>query len=160
MSVLPENIVEQLQAEIDRRGLVLLELKRRGQRNTTVIEIIVDSEQGVSIDDLAEINRWLSALLDEHEDAIAGRYRLEVSSAGLDRPLEHDWQFRKNIGRLVKLTFDDEKGGRTTTTFRLLGIDDNGVTVGSAGKNSKKGGGEELTIPRERIERVVIEPEF
>jgi ribosome maturation factor RimP len=162
MSLLPEDIVALIQDEIDRRGIVLLELRRRGQRNTTVLEVIVDSEKGVSLDDVTELTRWISALLDEHEEEIPGRYRLEVSSAGLDRPLEYDWQFRKNIGRLIKLTFDDEAGTRRSDLFRLMGIDSHGVSVAPKGKQKKGAKPEEslITIPHERIKRAVVEPEF
>jgi ribosome maturation factor RimP len=162
MNVLPDTIVTLLHQEIDRRGLTLLELKRRGQRNTTVVEVIVDSEQGVGIDELAELNRWIGALLDEHEEAIAGRYRLEVSSAGLDRPLEHDWQYRKNIGRLLKLTYDDEAGRSRTDIYRLVGIDDTTLSLSpkATGKKGRSAEGEVITIPRERIRRAVIEVEF
>ena len=86
MGFLPENIEGRLRDEVTRRGLVLLEIKRRGERGSTVIEVIVDSEEGVKLDDLTELSRWTSALFDEAEDAIPGRYKLEVSSAGLDRP--------------------------------------------------------------------------
>jgi ribosome maturation factor RimP len=159
MSFLPDDIERRLRQEIERMGLVLLDLKRRGQQNTTVIEVIVDADRGVTLDELAELTRWVSALLDEVEAAIPGRYRLEVSSAGLDRPLEHDWQFRKNVGRLVKITFDDDEGRRKTEVYRLLESTGENLTVGPKAKNAKPGVGI-LTIPVDRVTRAVIEPEF
>src|SRR5207237_798074 len=104
---------------------------------TTVLEVIVDSEGGVSIDEISEYSRWISAYLDEHEDLIPGRYRLEVGSAGLDRALEYDWQFRKNEGRLIKVTFDEADGVRKTEKYRLLASDDESLTVGTAEKKGK-----------------------
>jgi ribosome maturation factor RimP len=159
MSFLPEDIDRQLREEIERRGLVLLELGRRGQLNTTVIEVIVDSEKGVSLDEITDLSRWISSLFDEAAEAIPGRYRLEVSSAGLDRPLEYEWQFRKNVGRLVKLTFDDDGGTRKTDVFRLLELGDSTLTVGPKAKNAKPGQGI-LVIPVERVKRALVEPEF
>ena len=110
MGILPDDIEEKLRAEVERRGLILLDLVQRGQRNSKVLEVIIDSEQGVGLDELTELSRWIGGLFDEHEDAVPGRYRLEVSSGGLDRPLQFDWQYRKNIGRLIKLSFKDGDG--------------------------------------------------
>jgi ribosome maturation factor RimP len=159
MTFLPEHIETRLREEIARRGMVLLELKRRGERGTTVVEVVIDSEDGVKLDDLTEVSRWTSELFDEAEDAIPGRYKLEVSSAGLDRPLEHLWQYRKNLGRLIKLTFDDDSGTRKTDVFRLIDLHDDVLTVTPKKKPSK---GEEvhLLIPLARVTRATVEPQF
>lgn len=159
MSFLPEHIESRLREEIERRGLHLLDLKRRGERGTTVIEIVVDGEEGVTLDMLSQLSRFAALLLDEEEDAIPGRYKLEVSSAGLDRPLEHLWQYRKNIGRLVKLVFDDESGKRLVEIFRLTDIADGSLIVEPKIKRPKSTP-EPIAIPLERIARATIEPQF
>ena len=160
MAFLPENVELRLREEIARPGLVLLALVQRGERNTTVLEVIVDSEKGVDLDEIAELSRWTSAALDEVEEKLPGRYRLEVSSAGLDRPLEHLWQYRKNVGRLIKITFDDEKAGVRTETFRLTAVTDDGLNLETrrGGKGGK--GGEAVTIAFDTIRKAIVEPEF
>ncbi len=160
MAFLPENVDARLREEIARRDLVLLALNQRGQRNTTVLEIIVDAERGVDLDEIAELSRWISALLDEVEEQLPGRYRLEVSSAGLDRALEHHWQYRKNIGRLLKITFDDEKAGVRTEVYRLTGMDEEGLSLETrkGGKGGK--GGEVVKLGFETIRKAIVEPEF
>ena len=162
MSFLPEHIEARLRDEVARRGLVLLDLKRRGERGTTVIEIVIDSEAGVKLDDLTELSRWTSALFDEAEEEIPGRYKLEVTSAGLDRPLEHLWQYRKNVGRLLKLTFEDESGMRKTELFRLSAVDDDSLSVTpKSQKNGRSKVAEEpIVIPLSRVVRAIIEPQF
>jgi len=159
MSFLPEHIETRLRDEIARRGMLLLDLKRRGERGTTVVEVVVDSEDGVKLDDLTELSRWTSELFDEAEDEIPGRYRLEVSSAGLDRPLEHLWQYRKNLGRLIKLTFDDDSGTRKTELFRLIDLHDGVLTV-TPKKKLAKGEEEQIAIPLSQVIRAVVEPQF
>lgn len=160
MAFLPENVEARLREEITRRGLVLLALLQRGQHNTTVLEVIVDAERGVDLDEIAELSRAIGAILDEVEDQLPGRYRMEVSSAGLDRPLEHLWQYRKNIGRLLKITFDDERAGVQTDVFRLNGIDEEGLSLETrrGGKGGK--GGEAVVITFDRIRKAIVEPEF
>lgn len=159
MSFLPEHIETRLREEIDRRGLVLLDLKRRGERGTTVVEVIIDSEQGINLDDLAQISRWTSELFDEAEESLPGRYKLEVSSAGLDRPLEHLWQYRKNIGRFLKITFDHETAGRTTELFRLVEVGED-VLVLEPKAVRGKAKAEPVTLPLDRVARAVVEPQF
>lgn len=159
MGFLPEHIESRLREETERRGMVLLELKRRGERGTTVLEIIVDSESGINLDELAELSRWTSALLDEAEDEIPGRYRLDVSSAGLDRPLEYLWQYRKNISRLLKITFEDDKAGRTTELFRLVNVEEGALVLEPGNVRGKKPA-EPLVLPLDRVKRAVVEPQF
>ena len=160
MAFLPENVEVRLREEIARRDLVLLALLQRGQRNTTVLEIIDDAERGVDLDEIAELSRWISALLDEVEEQLPGSYRMEVSSAGLDRPLEHHWQFRKNIGRLLKITFDDEKAGVRTEVYRLTAMDDDGLSLETrkGGKGGK--GGEVVRLGFDSVRKAIVEPEF
>ncbi len=161
MSTLPTEIEARLREEVDRRGLVLLDLRRRGQTNTTVVEVIVDAlDRGVTLDEITELSRWLGAMLDEsEEDSVAGRSRLEVSSAGLDRPLEQPWQFRKNVGRLLKLTFQDEEGKKLTEVFRLVDVQEDALSVLPYSKKPKPAG-EPRSIPLASVAKAIVEPEF
>ncbi|MDB5034228.1 MAG: hypothetical protein JWQ98_1469 [Chlorobi bacterium] len=158
MRFLPEHIEERLRAEVAGRGLVLLEVKRRGEQGTTVVEVIVDSEQAIGLDELTSLARWTGELFDEAAEAIPGHYKLEISSGGLDRPLEHLWQYRKNVGRLIKLTYDDGET-RKTELFQLVGVDDAGLSV-ALKNNRSKAPVEPVAIPFDRVVRAVIEPQF
>lgn len=159
MSVFPDHIETQLRDEIARSGMILLEIKRRGERGSSVIEIIVDSEAGVMLDQLAELSRWAGALLDEAGEAVPGRYRLEVSSAGLDRPLEHPWQYRKNVGRLLKATIEAESGTRTTDLYELVDLNGEDLVLTPLKKGARKAV-EPIIVPLRSIVRAVVEPRF
>jgi ribosome maturation factor RimP len=160
MGIFPADLDARLREEVASRGLTLLDLRRRGQMNTTVMEVIVDAEErDVTLDEITELSRWLSSRLDELEESVPGRYRLEVSTGGLDRPLEHSWQFRKNVGRLLKLTFEDESGKKLTETYRLVDLHDDSLSVLPYSKKPKPAG-EPFSIPLARISKAVVEPEF
>jgi len=78
-------------------------LEYLNQGNGSVLRIYIDQEQGITVDDCADVSRQVSAVLDV-EDPISGEYTLEVSSPGMDRPLftkEHYIQF---IGHEIKLS--------------------------------------------------------
>ncbi|MGC4805413.1 ribosome maturation factor RimP [Micromonospora sp. DT233] len=81
-------------------------VSRAGRRH--VVRVIVDADGGISLDAVAEVSRGVSAALDAAEEAggdiLAGEYQLEVSSPGVDRPLTLPRHWRRNIGRLVKVT--------------------------------------------------------
>lgn len=66
-----------------------------------VLRIIVDADGGVSLDDIAEVSREVSARLDSKNAMGDAPYTLEVSSPGVDRPLTQPRHWRRAIGRLV-----------------------------------------------------------
>ncbi len=66
-----------------------------------VLRIIVDADGGVSLDDIAEVSREVSARLDAKNAMGDAPYTLEVSSPGIDRPLTQPRHWRRAIGRLV-----------------------------------------------------------
>lgn len=82
----------------------------------------------MTVDDCAEISRTVSALLDV-ADPIAGRYTLEVSSPGLDRPLVRPGDYDRFAGDEAKIELDHEINGRRRFKGRLKGTSDNGQTV-------------------------------
>lgn len=162
---LPPYIVEEIGRLAGEQDATVLEIVRRGHTNSTVLEVIVDSVSGLSLDLVAKISRGVSDLLDdeENEGVIRGRYRLEVTTPGLDRPLEHPWQYTKNIGRLVKTSWRDEEGKKSTALYRLLGAADGGLQVQplkAKGKAKAQPSGDPITIPFSNLERVVVEPEL
>ncbi len=62
-----------------------LDVRAAGRRHT--VKVVVDSDDGVGLDDIAAVSRAVSAELDRHEHLIGGSYTLEVTSPGVDRPL-------------------------------------------------------------------------
>ncbi len=75
--------------------------------NKTKVSVFLDGDQGIDIGLCATINRQLGKYL-ESEDLISTSYTLEVSSPGTDRPLKLLRQYKKNIGRKIKVTLLEE----------------------------------------------------
>jgi ribosome maturation factor RimP len=97
-----ENIFEIAAAGLQDIGGYVVDVSVRGERGSSIVEVFVDTDQGITADQCAQVNRSVSSEL-ERQNLISGRYRLEVSSPGLDRPLKLVRQFRKNIGRRFKI---------------------------------------------------------
>ena len=92
-----------------------------------VVRVVVDKDGGVTLDDIAEVSRAVSDVLDtpEAEALLTGAYTLEVTSPGVDRPLTQPRHWRRNVGRLVKAKLADG----TSITARIEAADDEKVTL-------------------------------
>ncbi len=93
-----ESLLEPVVTSMDYE-FVGLEYLSQGRHST--LRIYIDSQQGVGVDDCADVSRQLSAVLDV-EDPITSEYSLEVSSPGLNRPLFKPAQYAQFIGENVK----------------------------------------------------------
>ena len=102
------------------------------------VEIFLDSDEGISFLKCRKVSREVEAVIDEKE-WWGGRYTLEVSSAGIGRPLVNQRQYPKNIGRqIVVKTNDGEK-----VKGELTAVSEEGVTltyevIELQGQNKKK----------------------
>ena len=98
---------EQMRAAFDecavRHSAHLVDLIVRGTVSRPVIEVYVDSREGVGSDMCAGISRAIAESI-ERNGMVRGAYRLEVSSPGIDRPLQEAWQYPKHLGRVLEVT--------------------------------------------------------
>ncbi len=100
-----------------------------------LLRVVVDSDQGVSLDDAAAISRQLSAALDSAPVMGDFPYTLEVSSPGVDRPLTDPRHWRRSVGRLVQVT----AGESGTVTGRVVAADPDEVTLDVGGDRRRFG---------------------
>ena len=114
----------------------------------SVVRIVVDRDEGVSLDDVAEISRAVSEVLDQHDDGM-GRtpYVLEVSSPGVDRPLTEPRHWRRNTGRLVAVAIGGA-GSTDEVIGRITAVDDAGITLAVEAKG-KPGAKKRPPTPRQ-----------
>jgi len=125
-----ESMVQALLA--DQLDYFLVDIRIKPTNN---VKVFLDGDKGISIETCVRYNRALYKKLEETGLFPDGDFSLEVSSPGLDEPLKSLRQYRKNIGRLVELVFQDgsKKEGR------LMEVSEDGVIVEETkGKNKKK----------------------
>jgi len=82
--------------------LFLVEMEIKGNKNNPLIQIYADNEKGITLEQCVQVSRAIQDEID-FDDDFPIKYRLDVSSPGLDRPLVNDFQFRRNIGKKVSL---------------------------------------------------------
>ena len=89
-----------LRAAVEGLGFELVHIDLEKQRGAWFLRIYIDKPGGVTLDDCAQASRQVSTELDV-EEVVPGRYTLEISSPGLDRPLRTDEDFLRFVGRKV-----------------------------------------------------------
>ncbi|MEV5718641.1 ribosome maturation factor RimP [Amycolatopsis mediterranei] len=122
------------------------EVQQAGRRQ--LVKVVVDSDDGVGLDEIAEISRTVSATLDENEHVLASAYTLEVTSPGLDRPLTQPRHWRRARFRLVKVS--------PAAGAPFVG------RVGHAGEDAARvlAGGKLRDVRYADVEKAVVEIEF
>ncbi len=107
----------------------VVELDVRGAPGSQAVDVFLDSDEALGVGMLAQINREIGFLLDT-EEVLVGQYRLNVSSPGVDRPLKLPRQYRKNVGRKLRVHYRKPGGdGYTETLGDLVEADDEAVEV-------------------------------
>ncbi len=119
---------------------------RAGQR--WLVRVIIDSDAGVGLDDIAAVSRAVSQALDDRDELLAGPYTLEVTSPGVDRPLTRPRHWRRNRLRLVRVAEADG----AELVGRIGDCDDEGVTLLVSGALRR--------VRYAGLRRAVVEVEF
>jgi ribosome maturation factor RimP len=160
MSAVAERVERALTPIVTAQGYDLegIEVQPAGRRR--LLRVLVDHDDGVSLDAIAGLTSVLSAALDESGAMGEQPYVLEVSSPGVGRPLTHPRHWRRNVGRLAGVSTDD---GRTLTA-RIVGSDDDTVTLRPIDEAGAKGqpDGEvpTVTVALTQITEAHVEVEF
>ena len=130
----------------------VVDFRLRGKLQGKVLELFVDTDVGITADRCAAISRDLSARLD-HENFSSGRYQLVVSSPGLDRPLKLHRQYRKNVGKNLKVRFRRLEEVKTVVG-RVREVTDRRIVL------QEKGTWKEIPISFDSIEESKVEIEW
>ncbi|MEZ0451455.1 ribosome assembly cofactor RimP [Sphingobacterium thalpophilum] len=122
MQDVEKRVVELIQEKIaDREDLFIVSVKMHPNK---ILEILLDGDNGVNIDDCAQVSRHVGYHLEE-ENVVDNAYRLEVSSPGIDANFVNLRQYQKNIGRTVQVKLNDN----TKVEGKLTAVDDTKINV-------------------------------
>ena len=105
-----DRLEEEVRRLFNESGFKLLEYSQVTRNATTQLRIVSDREVGnISVEECAQLTRELRNLIIEQK-LLSDDFRMEISSPGLDYPLRDAWQYRKNVGRLLKVRIPGAKG--------------------------------------------------
>ena len=111
------------------QGLELIGLIYRHEGRDLALRILVDRAQGgITLGECAQLNNQISEILDE-KDILQEGYILEVSSPGLDRPLETRSDFLRCMNRKVKLFLNESINGKIELEGLISKVEDDSVYI-------------------------------
>lgn len=150
-----DAIEREIESRVEAMGLEFVELERAGSRSRPILRVRIDlpdSEpgRGVTLDDCARVSRALEEYLDAQAE-LGGRYVVEVSSPGIERPLIRPRDFERFKGREIAVKGYDVIAGRSRRLEgELLGRfeDQEGEWI-----RLRLPDGEVVDVPREQIAR-------
>lgn len=117
---------------VESAGLELWEVTFRKEEGRMVLRVTVDRDGGVDVDTISETSERLSRRLDL-EDFGRGRYRLEVSSPGLERPLRQPRHFQRSVGEQVKVKTVEPVEGSKIHAGALVSADAEAIVIATDG---------------------------
>ena len=146
---LVNTLTELLTPAVTQAGFVLEEVTVTPVGKRRLVAVVVDREdRNPSLDEVTIVSKEVSAILDNYTQMGEMPFTLEVTTPGIDRPLTQGRHWKKNVGRLVKIT---PKTGEKYIG-RIASVNDNAVTIEIKGKESE--------ISFAEISRAQIEVEF
>ncbi len=145
------QVIELLDGEFARAGYEIEDVVIDARARPPRITVIADGDSALDLEAIAALSRSASSLLDALK-SIQGRYVLEVTSPGVDRPLTSEKHFRRARGRKVELALADG----TQVTGRVGEICDN--TLKLVVREGREWAVRE--IPRDEIVKAVVQVEF
>lgn len=122
VSRVASTLSDQLSSIVEAMGYEFVGAQLKGG----MLQLFIDKENGVGVEDCSRVSRQVSAMLDV-EDPIQGRYILEVSSPGIDRPLFKLEQYVMQLGKRVKIHMQAPIHNRRKFVGELLRIEDNSI---------------------------------
>ncbi len=103
LSPIEQQINDLIRPSVQEMGYDIVQI---GLKNEVLEILAEDPETGrIGIDECAAVSRTIAGILDE-KDPIKGAYRLEVGSAGIDRPLTRPEDFERYCGFDTKIELD------------------------------------------------------
>ncbi len=111
-----------------------------------ILRIYIDSLGGIQVRDCEAVSRTVSRYLDENEGLFPGKYVLEVSSPGFERPLFEPEDYKRFLGQKIRLRFLGKVEGKRQFVGILDDVDEGEVCVTSKG-------GKKIVVPFSSIQR-------
>lgn len=133
-------------------GYELVEIEYQPNPKHGVLRLYIDREDGdIQLDDCSTVSNQISALLDV-EDPLPGRFNLEISSPGMDRPLRKLSDFQRFIGETVKLKTSMALAGQRNFKGRLLAVENDELVLEYDNK--------QVRVPHAAVDKARLVPNF
>lgn len=136
---------------VESMGFIFWGLEFLGQGKHSRLRLFIDHEDGINVDQCAEVSRQVSSIMDV-EDPISQEYTLEVSSPGMDRPLFELEQFNAYQGHVIQVRLHSPFEGKRKYKGLIKGVEERDVVI--------EADGYEILLPIEIIDKANVVPQF
>lgn len=152
--MLEEDIRHLLEQPLFEKGFTLFDVKLYKGSEGLTLGLTLDSDKPLSLDDIILASDIINPLLDE-KDLIKESYTLDVSSVGIEKPLDLS-HLEKYVDRYVELHLSHPYKGENYLTGTIKEVKDDELTIEVKVKSKKQ----KITIPVNTIDRGKITIEF
>jgi len=129
LNPIARKVMDLLEPHVERQGYELVFVEFRKGSRSSLLRLLVDRpEGGISLNDLERLSHILSDLLDVY-DPVEGRYTLEVSSPGINRPLAKLEHFEAHRGHRVRVRLLAARDGQKTLLGTLVSVSPEGIEI-------------------------------
>ena len=147
-----QQLLDALVPRARQEGVEIVTLEVAGAKKAPTIRVYIDTEDGVSFDELSAAQAWINDLMDEI-DPFPGAYMLEVSSPGIDRPLRTLEHFARFAGEQAVVKTVSAVDGRKLLHGNARGNRRGRRPAGRGRRHRARGPCEHQTCPRQGHDR-------
>ena len=147
--MIEKKIKKIISPSLNKMGFQIFRLKlEKNSKSNSILQIMIEYINGkpININDCSKISKHVSVLLDV-EGVMDFSYNLEISSPGINRPLEAIGDFVKFIGKLISIELNDETLKKRKIKAKILSVEKNIIKILETNKN------EEMLLPISQISR-------
>ena len=124
-----DEFLKQIESIVTHEGYECVHVGIKTDFGRTKIQILIDTLGGINVDDCENVSRKVNKFLDENPDAsglssLSGKYYLEVSSPGVERPLFKISDYVRFQGREARVRINGLIDGRKTFTGVINSVDE------------------------------------
>ncbi len=130
-----DQLTELVRPSLRHLGLDLVDLQWRPGRSS-LLRLVIDSAEGVTLDDCERVSQAVGAVLDAY-DPIVGRYSLEVTSPGAERPLQTEAEWHAAVGRRVNVRVRSGQA-EMVVEGRLLRLDESTAEIEARDRHRRR----------------------
>ncbi|MEN8251089.1 MAG: ribosome maturation factor RimP [Bacteroidota bacterium] len=152
---LKEHLVQLANKSLPSQDYYLVDIILKGNNLNRKVIILLDGDNGVSIDSCAKVSRAVGAELEEN-DPFPGKYTLEVSSAGLDHPLTLKRQYSSRVGKTLKLILANDQEFKGV----LMEVKEEEIIIDKIKKVKNKQTTELTSVPLAEIKKALVQVSF
>lgn len=133
-------------------GLDLVDVEFVKEGPFRYLRVIIDKEEGVSLDDCSAVSKLLNVKLDQI-DPIEENYFLEVTSPGVERELKKPEDFKRFAGKTVQLKLFTPFDGQKLFKGVLIGLENELISI-AVSENTK------IEVPKEKVSSIRLVVDF